>query len=213
MQSFDARASASSRAFSLVELLTVMAIIAVLLGLVIPASTGIGQGFNVTSAGQTVADQFTLARQTALEQNRSAEIRFYYLKSSASGSQIFRGMQVWKQVSNQGTPGYLAVSRVVYLPNGFKLLQDVGSTAYSPLVNADTFASYKNTDNLPAGAAAGSYYMAVRFRGTGNPEATLTPTTNYVTVASERETGGATPKNFYTVQIDPLTGRTLGYRP
>ena len=48
---------------------------------------------------------------------------------------------------------------------------------------------------------------------TGSPEAALKASNNFGTIVAERETGAALPKNFFTVQIDPLTGRPFTYRP
>ncbi len=153
-----------------------------------------------------VVDQISLARQTALAKNRNAEVRFYKKKSLIGSDVNFIGMQVWSQTSRDGVISYQPDSRVTWLPDGLKILQ---SETYSPLIGAQ-FASEIGSDELPTGAES---YVAVRFRATGSPEAELKKENNFITIVSERESGGARPLNYFTVQIDPLTGRTAVYRP
>lgn len=196
-----------ARAFSLIELLTVIAIIALLSALMLPALSSVSQGFNITTAGQTVVDQMALARQLASAKNRSAEVRFYMKKSTTGTNAVFRGLQVWNQAQKNGMVVYEPASKVLWFRDGFKILE---SETYSPLLGSTFSAGYKSSTDLPAGA---DYYVAVRFRSSGAPEASLANLNNFVTVVHERETGASLPNNFFTIQIDPLTGRSTVYRP
>jgi len=194
------------RGFSLIELLVVMVIIGIVAALSLPAVSSVSRGFNITSGGQMVVDQIGLARQTALAKNRNAEVRFYK-KKGVSGSDVnVIGMQVWSQASRNGAIVYEPASRVSWLPTGVKILE---SDTYSPLIGTK-FSSERGFLDLPAGAES---YVAVRFRATGNPEAALNFETNFITLVSEQEQGSTRPLNYFTVQIDPLTGRTAIYRP
>ena len=74
--------SLASRAFSLVELLVVVAVIAIVAGFAVPAVTTMLKGSQLTQGSQTVVDQIALARQTALSRNRSIEVRFYKFADS-----------------------------------------------------------------------------------------------------------------------------------
>src|SRR6185503_15072318 len=67
------RTSMSSRtfraAFSLIELVTVIAIIGIILGIVVPAWSGMGRGKALVTAGNLVNDMADLARQHAMSRN------------------------------------------------------------------------------------------------------------------------------------------------
>lgn len=56
-------------AFSLIELLTVIMIIGILAGLVVPAVNGIGRASALTTGGNTVVDLVNFARQEAMTKN------------------------------------------------------------------------------------------------------------------------------------------------
>ncbi len=58
-----------SAAFTLVELLTVVALIGILMGFVVPALSGMGRGTALTTAGNTVNNLAGLARQHAMSRN------------------------------------------------------------------------------------------------------------------------------------------------
>lgn len=56
-------------AFSLVELLTVIAILGITMGIVVPAFSGMGRGTALVTAGNTVNNLTSLARQHAMSRN------------------------------------------------------------------------------------------------------------------------------------------------
>ncbi len=60
----------SSRAFSLVELLLVMAIIGILLVLTVPSLTNVSRSMSLSRSGQSLADAIVLAQQQATTLNR-----------------------------------------------------------------------------------------------------------------------------------------------
>lgn len=68
---------ARRRAFTLVELLVVMAIIVIMASLIVPSLRGLLDGFNLTGSADNVISTLTLARQTAMARNLPVEVRIY----------------------------------------------------------------------------------------------------------------------------------------
>lgn len=83
-------------AFTLVELLMVMAIMLVILGLVVINYPNIGKAGNLTNGAANFADMLNQARQSALALNRSVEVRFYYLPGPTDGTTAtaYRAMRI-----------------------------------------------------------------------------------------------------------------------
>jgi len=65
-----------NRGFTLVELLTVMAVMGILMVLTVPAVGPLIQSYNLNRAASLVTDEFTFARQSALTKNTDVEVRF-----------------------------------------------------------------------------------------------------------------------------------------
>ena len=88
--------SFASRAFSLVELLVVMAVIAIVAGFAVPAVTTMLKGSQLTQGSQMVVDQIALARQTALSRNRSVEVRFYKFADPEIPGEDVKKPETWQ---------------------------------------------------------------------------------------------------------------------
>ncbi len=75
------------RAFSLIELLAVVAVLAIVAALTIPSVNSVLRGTALSSAEDDLAAELGLARQHAVASNREVEIRFYlYSDPSATGT-------------------------------------------------------------------------------------------------------------------------------
>jgi prepilin-type N-terminal cleavage/methylation domain-containing protein len=83
------------RAFTLIELLVVMAIMLIIMGFVIFNFSGFSKASNLTNGASNFVDQLNQARQLALADNRSVEVRFYYLPGPTDGTTAtaYRGMR------------------------------------------------------------------------------------------------------------------------
>ncbi len=75
-----------SRAFSLVELLVVTAVIVVLMAVAVPALNSVLAGSGVSRAGQMISDAFVLARQEAVSKNRDVYVRFFKFTDGADAT-------------------------------------------------------------------------------------------------------------------------------
>lgn len=190
------------RAFSLLEILAVVAILGILMALVAPAIISSLSASNLNKAGQTIGDQIALARQEALTRNREIQIRFYYISDGQEAG--WRAIQIWRVEASGDKFTDIAVSRLQQLPEGVVISED---PSLSPLLKADQ--SVRGESNLPGGVAS---YSGFRFLPGGGTGDTLTTANNFVTVQSSQETRNP-PKNFYTVQVHPLTGKISVFRP
>src|SRR4051812_23859921 len=72
MKTFSSRI----RGFSLIELMVVMLIIGIIAAFVVPATSNILKGSQMTQGSQILYDQISLARQYALSKNHPVEVRF-----------------------------------------------------------------------------------------------------------------------------------------
>jgi uncharacterized protein (TIGR02596 family) len=190
------------RAFSLIEILAVVAILGILMAFVAPAIISSLGASNLNKAGQTIGDQIALARQEALTRNREVQIRFYYISNGQDAG--WRAIQIWRVESSDDKFTDIAVSRLQRLPEGITIS---GDPSLSPLLKADQ--SVQGESNLPGGIAS---YSGFRFLPGGGTGDALTTANNFVTVQSSLETRNP-PKNFYTVQVHPLTGKVSVFRP
>lgn len=216
--------------FSLIELIVVITIIVIIAGFTVPAATSIMKGSQLTTAAQVVQDQLSVARQTAMSRNRPVEVRFYRFgdpeipgeEAAKPRSGRFRALQVF-EVSEAG--GATAVSKVYRMPGA--IVMDGGSSSkLSSLLSED--GGWKERDASSDAKAPElprvkrSYqYFAFQFRPDGSTN--LSPVKQgggwFVTVLSSSEPGDkkegrdTPPANFFTLQIDPVSGTVKTFRP
>ncbi|MFV0338374.1 MAG: Verru_Chthon cassette protein D [Chthoniobacterales bacterium] len=201
---------ATRRAFSLVETLTVIALIAVLAGLTLPAVNHIQSASALTTTSGQLMDLLNLARQQSLTQNRPVEVRFYKLPDPSDASRLlWRGVQIFKIDNGTATP----LDRPSYFPPQVKISEN---TDYSNILDdsRSDITSGSGSDiglSLP-GVGTNYSYRAFRFRPNGTTTlaspifATLQP-------SNARSEGNAPAANWFTVQVDSLNGSIQTFRP
>ena len=218
---------AQRSAFSLIELVVVIAIIAIIATFTVPAATTILRGSAITQASQTLTDSISLARQMALSKNRAIEVRFYQYADPETPGEVgppanpqWRALQLF-EVLESGTP--VPVGKVQTLP--ISVVMNPGAASANTLSslilcdakNTPTItkgqASTNNPD-LPRGIGKNYSYVAFRFQQDGSTN--LSPSnTWFVTIhnLTPPVVGTTPPANFFTLQIDPVSGAIKGFRP
>ena len=209
-------------AFSLVELLAVIALVGIILGIVVPALSGMGRGTSLVTAGNMVNNMAGLARQHAMSRNTLTALLV---------------------LANQGTDAdYRAVSVLEYKPGtgwsqlgGWEMLPvgitvDAGDTQECSFLlrspNPFPFLSATNQDNppvtfqsLPIRSPDG--YAARIFTPGGGLQNPAAPA--QIRLVEGRVEGGAIrytnrnvagkPANYFDIAIVGATGATKTSRP
>ncbi len=218
-----------ARAFTLVELLVVVAIIGIIAGFAVPSLVGAIKGSQLNQSVSMVNDQLSLARQTALTKNQAVEVRLYRFgnnlvpgeKPDDPSTGQFRAIQTFT-IDESGVA--LPADKVNTLPD--TIVMNPGKEL-SSLIGADsqksngTFKKPGSTDpELPRGVK--DKYEFVSFRVNPDGSTNLKPSevwfVTFHTLQDLPKTGTAPnystpPPNFVTLQIDPVTSSIKSYRP
>lgn len=208
------------RGFSLVELLVVMMIILMLMAIAIPALTGTLRSSHLNSAGRSVIDQLNLAGQTARSRNVSVEVRFYllpdYNKAVTETATVYRGFQLFS--INEGGQA-IPLGKPEYFHNPVVISTDPKMSALFADKSDSNSAQYEHSP-LSAGANADPRlpefdwnYKYTPFQFTPSGATNLKAGKEYLTLLLKNgdslEKGG----NFYTIQVDPISGSVRSFRP
>jgi uncharacterized protein (TIGR02596 family) len=200
--------------FSLVELLVVLAVIAILAYFAAPLSSLLQEANSLAFAGQLVGDELAVARQYAASSNQTVYVRFIK-PSTSTGITGYGYMQLWRaDPANSGN--YLPVDRIIKLPTGIEISS---KSQLSPLASSANL----TTGTMPAGSSvAGNTFYSLTIRPDGNVlEANASTTTaagnlpNYFfTILPTRyDSNIVLPQNYLTIQVNPDTANTQTYRP
>ena len=185
--------------FSLLELLIVVAIMITLMSLATPALTSLLESGNLARGGQALADEINLARQLAASQNRVVELRI--IKNDTPPG--YGLLQIW---GNDASGTNVPLGRVMKLPQNIVIAEN--TTLSAALDKTPTATMPTNT------SMAGKAYAYLRIRPSGAVDPSLTMSNFFFAVVSSRfGTDSTLPPNYVTIQINPLTGTPLVYRP
>lgn len=230
----------SLSAFTLIEMLAVLGIIAVVAGVAAPAVLGVITSTRLTQAGDEIAGFISQAQQIAVSESRPVEVRFYSMTDAKAVGEdseaIYRGVLLLKYFQT-GEPdptaldgstltSPLAVAEfggIYRLPSGIEISE-------SPVLS-----SIMNLNERPVSGSGGGGAARVVVKRSGNfddlnvpegrafrsflclPEGTdLNANESWFVTMVESNNRDSSPnelKNFYTIQIEPVTGRLMTYRP
>lgn len=127
--------SASTRAFTLVEMLTVVGIIALLVALATPTLMDVIRSTRLSAAGDSLLNRLSLAQQEAIARSKEVEMRFYQYVNPDSdhpSTPLFYAYQVVEAPSGSDA---VAISEAFYLDSGVVLAPQ---QQLSPLLKTTT---------------------------------------------------------------------------
>jgi uncharacterized protein (TIGR02596 family) len=201
------------RAFTLVELLSAVAIISLLATAAMPALRGTLDGINISGAADLVGADLAYGRQAAISRNLPVEVRIY---EADNGSGLeWRGLALLITGSAAGTATDEWLSSLKTLPGN--VIFDTSDNKYSTLIppSSGTTAPRRNTEPSSAPRLVrGKQYTAFTFRPDGSTDL---PSNNAWCLTMKgrdaKPTSDKPAANFISLVVDPLTGKTLSFQP
>jgi uncharacterized protein (TIGR02596 family) len=207
----------STRGFSMVELLVVMAIIGLMGALAMSSFRYVTMGSNLTTASQMLRDNFELARQVAVTKNATVEVRIYQLPATGSSTPTdYRAVQLFLK-GDSTPPTYTPITMITYWPQSVVLSTDSSKTSFLSITGQPASGA-----NPPSSAAAvsipvyGTNYNYIFFCYKASGRTDLNLSQNWFATLIPKNAAavnGTLPANFATVQIDPIMGKTQVFRP
>jgi len=210
--------SLSRRGFSLIELIVVIAIIAIIAGFTVPQAGQILKGSTLTQGSTILTDQIRLAREYALTKNSKVEVRFYqYGDPETPGESVttpssgqYRAMQIFQVLTVTATQveAPVPLDKVQVLPQGVIMELGVANSppppagpygaAYStilanpnsPVVTGPQNAAQNSSlAQLPRGVGYNYNYVSFRFLQDGSTTLAPTGTVWYMTLHNINDKG------------------------
>jgi len=190
---------AGDSAFSLIELLVVMAILGILTVLVAPAVQSVLAGRNVGTAAEMITAGLQSARQAAITRNALVQWQLLRVPDRRNGdTQAFRLTR--SLILTPGTREWQSLDPPEWLPVGAWVSTN---TSESPLLSNPTSAT-----NLPGSLVSGGSAIAATIIFNAAGRANVDVSQNWLTVVSRANTN-----DFLTIQLDPTSGRVRTFRP
>ncbi len=195
-------------AFSLIELLAVVAVMVLLLSLAVPALNGVMEGGRVTQAATILAGQFSVGHLKAIGENRPITLRFIRGKEDKAP---FDRIQLLATSNNT----LVAVDRVATLPVGTAIAQSATlSSLFDPTLDP-SLSEKTATGSDPSVPGLGTAYRYIQFsfRPRGSLDLDITKKWFVTVVLLRADQAAGVPANYITLQLDPVNGGFVTYQP
>lgn len=221
-------ASRSRRGFTLVEVLIVLALVAMLLFFTVPGLKDVLKGSKLTSTADQIVNDFNLAKQTALKESVPVEVRFYKFRDPAArNEERFGAYQCFKLKQDMNSPSDYTKPRVAVpvfekvkpIPQGVVLVE---ASQWSPLVTDEKVHQDRERVRglIPGERDTEATYYSFVISPEGETSLDRSGAKQwYLTLVTEAEMQKAPnpmalrPNNFITLQVDPFTANIRRYQP
>lgn len=205
--------NAARHAFTLIEMITVIAVVATLMAIATPLLVGSIQASRLTSTGEGMMYRLTRLQQIVATNGTPAEMRFY--KYDKEGVSAYRAYQLFAH--DKATGESVALENPVYLEgDNLALLEGQLSPLLDSAAHGTTTGAWPRAATEEPFKSMNAQYLRVMFYPDGTTSLNTTLRNAYLTIADETlvQSGQqGLPPNYYTIQIDPVTGRAKSYRP
>lgn len=217
--------SPAKSAFTLIELLVVITVISLLLAFSAPALFNGLQASRLSGAGERMVSALSEAQQTAFSQNIVVEVQFYTYEGVFGDGSAFRSYRIFRVTNPNTSAGnsvenVASVGPIVNLPDGVVIS---AAPSLSPALAGATLDDTANNAGV-----TDAKYAAIRFLPDGTCRKVVSgsggiavldflslPLSFFTMLEDDGRTVDANslPKNFFTIQTDPYTGKSRSYRP
>jgi len=206
--------------FTLVEVITVVAIIAVLITLAASQASGVLESIKMRQAIESTRNAMEHARQVAITSNRGVMFRLYEIKDG-TGDLAWRAFEFGTTdgITDPSDPDYNDPGGAGYKPV-FKRIGSMErlplgivfhpSTEFSTLVGTQHTLIY-DTETSPHDDQPRRY---TSFFYLPDGRCTLAPSLSWtLTLVRAKDVKEELPANYATIQLDPRTAKERIYRP
>ncbi len=192
-------------AFTLLELIVVLAIVSILTTVALTAVQPVSESYGVTNSSQVLRDTLSNAKQLAVSDNQPVQFRF--CRSTQAGATGGYCFLLLCEVQPNGT--LKVAERPVHFPAAMSLATSTTLSSLMSLAEQTPAA----TDPSPPPLGQQYAYRKITFYPSGATD--LAPTSIwFLAVVPQRFSASSTlPSNYAVVQIDPVNALTVLYRP
>lgn len=206
-------------AFSLVEIMIVMVIIAVVLALAIPSIEPMMKGSKLTTAADNFRFRLSEARARAIADNRAVQIRLLKFddRSMPGEKEYFQAFQAGRFQARKDADGndtstfiFEPIGGVVRLPDGIAINSQ---KTLSSLINDDRIP--ERSFDLDIGGNDSVKYRAFTFRPDGSTDLPKRAGDIWfftLTQFRDEDQGNTSPDNFITLMVDAYNGLVKLYQ-
>ena len=203
----------------MIEMIVVIAIIGLLMIVIVPVTWQVFSSTRLNKSANTVWDALTEAQTLAIIRGMDVEVRLYETvdKSNGDTTPLLRGIQLYAPQSpdaladvDDTNAALNGTSTSIAVPAGpMQWLESSICISESSSLSS-ILALPQRTDNNAVDGAAN--YWSFHFLSDGSTDL-MVGSPWFLTVLEKRYLSLGVPPNFYTIQIDPTTGRLRQFRP